>query len=98
YSQSSPSHDPSEAFDTPRPVRCSLGTFDSLSFDEGAPAELLSSSELATLLRQVRASYDYVLLDSAAYPLVSDALVLASEVDAIVTVLRLHKTGRKRAQ
>ncbi len=103
YSQSSPfhaapSHDPSEAFDTPRPVRCPLGTFDSLSFDEGAPAELLSSSELAMLLRQVRTSYDYVLLDSAAYPLVSDALILASEVDAIVTVLRLHKTGRKRAQ
>lgn len=90
--------DRSEWAETPRPISGSFGSFDALSFSEAVPTELLSSDQMVAFLGQLRTSYDFVLLDSAAYPLTSDALALAAEADAILTVLRLHETSRQRAQ
>lgn len=91
-------------FDNPKawsrgavPVTGSFGTFHSLRVDDDSDADLCSDSEMSKFLAQVCSIYDYVLFDCAAYPLVSDTLMLAGYGDLVVSVLRLHKTKRQHA-
>jgi tyrosine-protein kinase Etk/Wzc len=79
-------------------VHVAGGTFDSIGAGFGAPAELLSTARLTELLTRLRHDYDYVLLDAASYPLVSDALVLARQSDFVLSVIRLGNTQRKVAE
>jgi len=80
-----------------QPISGSFGTFHSLRAHDNSPAEILSGSEMERFLGQMRAAYDYILFDCAAYPLVSDALILAGHADLCVSVLRLNKTKRQHA-
>lgn len=52
------------------------------------PAELLQSKRMTGLLEQLRAEYDYILLDVAPVIAVTDAAVLAGRVDGTVLVIR----------
>lgn len=80
-----------------QPISGSFGTFHSLRANDNSPAEILSGAGMESFLSQMRAAYDYILFDSAAYPLVSDALILAGHADLCVSVLRLNKTKRQHA-
>jgi len=79
------------------PVSGSFGTFHSLRANDNSPSEVLSGSTMASFLSHMRGAYDYVLIDCAAYPLVSDALILAGQADICVSVFRLNKTKRQHA-
>ncbi len=52
------------------------------------PYELLESAEMESLLAELRAKYDYVIIDTPPVALVSDALALAEKVDGVVLVCR----------
>lgn len=53
------------------------------------PSELLASETMKSTLEQLRAQYDFVILDSPPVLPVADPLVLASHVDAVVFISRL---------
>lgn len=76
----------------------SIGWFDSMSAGVGASAELLSDGFFATFLVNARSHYDFIVIDSGSYPVVSDPLVLAPMSDFVLTVLRLGATPRKLAE
>lgn len=84
--------------DTVHEVSLAVGSMDVLNAGTGGSAELLSSSKMVQFLESVRYHYDVVVLDSASYPLVSDALVLARQVDFVLSILRLSHTARKVAE
>ncbi len=52
------------------------------------PAELLGSARFAELLRELEASYDYVLIDTPPLLLVTDPLLLAPMVEGLVLITR----------
>ncbi len=62
------------------------------------PAELLSSPHLAAFLKEARAKFDFVLLDSPPFPLVSDALVLSRHADRLLSVIRVGNSRRRIAE
>jgi len=76
----------------------SVGWFDSLSAGVGANAEILSDSYFATFLVNARSHYDFIVIDSGSYPVVSDPLMLAPMSDFVLSVLRLGSTPRKLAE
>ena len=57
------------------------------------PAELLGSRRMAELLVKWREEFEYVILDAPPVLTVTDAVVLASQVDTAILVLRWGKTG-----
>jgi capsular exopolysaccharide synthesis family protein len=61
------------------------------------PSELLGSSELESLLEQLRsgAEYDHVVLDSPPAVQVADSVILSATVDTTVLVVRAGKTRRE---
>lgn len=59
-----------------------------------APAELLGSPEMNTLLAKLRESYDIILIDSPPVLAVADAIILSSKVDGVILVYRVGKTAR----
>ncbi len=79
-------------------VHVTGGSFQSIPAGDDAPVEVLSSAELSALLLQLRQRYDYVILDAASYPLVSDALVLARHSEFLLSVVRIGSTPRKLAE
>ncbi|MEY4583359.1 MAG: hypothetical protein RL701_8062, partial [Pseudomonadota bacterium] len=79
-------------------VSVTSGVFDSICAGLGGKAELLSTQRLSDLLVRARHHYDYVLLDSASYPLVSDALLLARQSDFVISVMRIGSTPRRTAE
>jgi len=83
--------------DAARPVNVVNGQYLWLGSGGVAPAEWLSSPELAELISSARSYCDFVLLDVPSFPVASDALVLAPHVDAVLSVLRVQKTSRKLA-
>jgi tyrosine-protein kinase Etk/Wzc len=83
--------------DVVRAVPVSVGQFDSIIAGGMAPVELLSSARMLVFLTEARTVYDFVLLDTPSYPLVSDALILASSADCVLSVLRLEHTPRRLA-
>lgn len=52
------------------------------------PAELLGSAQMGELLKAAREKYDRIVLDGPPCLLISDALVVATQVDATVVVAR----------
>lgn len=62
------------------------------------PAELLSSPNLASFLSEAKKHFDFVLVDSPPFPLVSDALTLAQHADRQLSVIRVGTTRRKVAE
>lgn len=61
------------------------------------PAELLGSLEMARLIDQLSAEYDYVLIDSPPVLPVTDSVILSRYVDGVVLVIRGAATPRKVA-
>lgn len=65
------------------------------------PAELLGSTYMAELIEQAKAQYDRVIFDGPPVLLISDALVVATLVDAVIVVARAAdstKGGLRRAR
>lgn len=58
------------------------------------PGDLLESENMTSLLGEVRRRYDYIVLDTAPVPVVSDPIPLLSQVDGVLVVTRLGKTQR----
>lgn len=58
------------------------------------PAELIISEEMKTLIDELRANYDYIILDTPPLGLVADALELSQFVDASIYVIRQGKTKK----
>jgi capsular exopolysaccharide synthesis family protein len=58
------------------------------------PTELLSSSRFAALLDQARELFDYVLIDSPPTASVSDAIIIATQADAVLLVLDFRRTRK----
>jgi len=61
------------------------------------PTELLSTRNVIEFLNDARQRCDFVLLDAASFPLVSDVLVLSSFADVVLSVLRMRNTARQAA-
>ena len=59
------------------------------------PVELLGSRKMAALIVRLRESYDLVLIDTPPLLAVSDALVLAPNLDGAILVVRAGKTPRE---
>ena len=78
-------------------VPTEMGQFYFMPAAGPAPAELLSSKAMSTLLDEARKRCDFVLLDAPTFPAVSDALVLAELVDVVTSVVRPGHTHRKAA-
>ena len=65
------------------------------------PAEIVYSKALDGFMQQVRAEYDYVLIDAPPLLAATDAALLATKADAVVMVYRVGKIPRgvlKRAK
>jgi capsular exopolysaccharide synthesis family protein len=58
------------------------------------PAELLSLGSLGQFLREARADFDYVLVDSPPLLAVSDPCVVAPHVDGFLLIVRMGKNTR----
>lgn len=56
------------------------------------PGALLGSGRLATVARQLRESYEFVIIDTAPLLPLSDPLLLAQHVDGVIVVARAGKT------
>ncbi len=59
------------------------------------PAELLSSLEFSNVLKKLKKSYDYIIIDSAPLVLVSDTIPLLKQVDLVLYTVRAHFTDNK---
>lgn len=62
------------------------------------PSALLGSPRLDTLLADLRARYDRVIIDTAPISVAADSSVLASRIDGTVFVVDGTKTKRRDAQ
>jgi Mrp family chromosome partitioning ATPase/uncharacterized protein involved in exopolysaccharide biosynthesis len=65
------------------------------------PSELLSTQAMADFLRAVREQYDVVLIDTPPVLPVTDAAIVAGQVDGVILVYQAGKVGRlvlKRAK
>lgn len=58
------------------------------------PSELLSNGRLPVLLAALREQYDYILIDSPPYGLVTDASLIAEHADATLYLVRFNYTRR----
>jgi len=58
------------------------------------PAELLGSAQMRSLIAEAKQRYDRVLLDGPPCLLISDALVIATQVDATVMVVRAANSSK----
>jgi len=59
------------------------------------PAELVGSRRMREMLEELRANYDFIILDSPPVLPVTDAVVLARQVDGVVQVVKGHDTPRE---
>ncbi len=58
------------------------------------PAELLGSTRMRDLLRDLNERFDRLVIDSPPILPVTDAVVISREVDSVLLVIRAHKTPR----
>jgi len=56
------------------------------------PGEIVGSRQLATILRKLRDTCDYVLVDAPPMFAVGDATALAASVDGVIVIVRLGQT------
>jgi len=59
------------------------------------PAELLASSDFASLLKEAVLHFDRVVLDSAPINAVSDTQLIGKDIDSVCLVVRARKTPRR---
>lgn len=86
--------------DTVHTVKSTFGDYSSISTGivPPNPAELLSSPTLGTFLTEAKSVFDFILIDSPPFPLVSDALVLSQQADRHLSVVRIRKSHRRVAE
>lgn len=56
------------------------------------PSELLSNGKLPVLIEELRTKYDYILIDSPPFGLVTDSALIAEHVDATLYIVRFNYT------
>lgn len=56
------------------------------------PSELLSNGKLPKLIEELRTQYDYILIDSPPYGLVTDSALISEYVDATLYIVRFNYT------
>jgi len=59
------------------------------------PSEIMGTSRMAEVINNLRASADFVIIDSPPIVPVTDAVVLSSRVDAVMMVIQAGKTRRR---
>jgi capsular exopolysaccharide synthesis family protein len=59
------------------------------------PTELLSSRRFSDFLRDMRESFDYVLIDAPPIGLVSDPAIVATQADGVLLVLNSQRARKK---
>lgn len=74
-----------------------VGEFFFITAGEGASPELLAADAMAPLFASLRTLFDWVVVDMASFPLVSDALSLGPYADHVISVVRLGHTSRSLA-
>ena len=62
------------------------------------PAELLTSPRFKEVLEELRALYDFVLVDTPPLLAVTDPCVVAPRVDGVVLAMRMSKKSRPKAE
>jgi Mrp family chromosome partitioning ATPase/uncharacterized protein involved in exopolysaccharide biosynthesis len=65
------------------------------------PAELVSSEAMGKLLAEARERFDYIIVDSAPVLSVADTLIMAAQMDGILSVVRtgsVPRAGLRRAK
>jgi len=62
------------------------------------PSELLGSHQMQRFLDEVRRKFDLVVFDTPPLNAATDAVVLGTQVDAVVLVIRAGKTDRDLAR
>jgi capsular exopolysaccharide synthesis family protein len=62
------------------------------------PAELLASPRFTTFLKDVRPSYDKIIIDSSPLLAVADPLIIGSEVDGVILIARVETLRRRQAE
>jgi polysaccharide biosynthesis transport protein len=62
------------------------------------PSELLASEQFGEFLDALVAAFDFVLIDSPPVDLVTDAVVLATQVDGVLFVVDYESRNRRQAQ
>lgn len=60
------------------------------------PAELLSSKRMEYLMTAIRKIFDIIIIDSPPITVVSDALILASQTDGVILVVRKKVTKKEK--
>jgi Mrp family chromosome partitioning ATPase len=83
---------------TPHRIYLSHGVLHAVDPGFGVATETLSSEAFMRFLERVRLEYDFILLDAPAYPATADPLILASQADFGLTVIRLGNTTRADAE
>jgi len=59
------------------------------------PSEILSSKTIEVLIEKLREKYNYVLIDSPPIIAVTDAMILANQVDQMIVVVRVDVTDKE---
>jgi Mrp family chromosome partitioning ATPase len=62
------------------------------------PLEMISSKKFVQALKFLRERFDRIVIDSAPVQAVSDAMVLASNADSVIYVVRADSTSATQAQ
>lgn len=62
------------------------------------PAELIDSKKTTDLFTQLRTQYDYIIIDSPPVGLVSDPMLLDSQADATIFIIRHRFTTKKQVE
>ncbi len=62
------------------------------------PAELLTSPRFKAVLEDLRAQYDFVLVDTPPLLAVTDPCVVAPRVDGVILAMRMSKKSRPKAE
>ena len=62
------------------------------------PSKHLGSNRLEEIFNEMRAHYDYILVDTPPFPLVGDLLTIAPRLDRLLTVATINHTPRRAYQ
>jgi len=62
------------------------------------PAELMSSDNLAQLINKLKASFDYIIIDTAPVGKVADAYSLSGHVDSTIYIVRYNYTSKHQLE